>query len=107
MNKENRNHFLSSCVGHVDSTHYQPNLHACRRPTRPSPHSLHVAHLLGVFFHNPGRIPPNEGLVLYLPWGRGKSIGGDIDVGEESSEQTIVTLQSLHHGSIGYQHVRT
>jgi hypothetical protein len=34
-------------------------------------------------------------------------IGGDLDVGEEGSEQTIVTLQSLHHDSVGYQHVRT
>ncbi len=34
-------------------------------------------------------------------------IGGDLDVGEEGSEPMIVTLQSLHHGSVGYQHVRT
>jgi hypothetical protein len=34
-------------------------------------------------------------------------IDGDLDVGEEGSEQTIVTLQSLHHDSIGYQHTRT
>jgi hypothetical protein len=40
-----------------------------------------------------------------LAWGRGRSIGGDLDVGEEGSEQTIVSLQSLHHGSVGYQHV--
>jgi hypothetical protein len=26
---------------------------------------------------------------------------------KKASEQTIVTLQSLHHGSVGYQHVRT
>jgi hypothetical protein len=31
-------------------------------------------------------------LVLDLPRGRGRSIGGDLDVGEEGSEQTIVTL---------------
>jgi hypothetical protein len=30
-------------------------------------------------------------------------MGGDLDVGEEGSEQTIITLQSLHHCSIGYQ----
>jgi hypothetical protein len=30
-------------------------------------------------------------------------IGGDLDVGEEGSEQMIVTLQSLHHGSLGHQ----
>jgi hypothetical protein len=34
-------------------------------------------------------------------------IHGDLDVSEEGSEQMIVTLQSLHHGSVGYQHVRT
>jgi hypothetical protein len=32
--------------------------------------------------------------------GRGRSIGGDLNVGEEGSEQTIVTLQSLHHSSV-------
>jgi hypothetical protein len=32
--------------------------------------------------------------------GRGRSIGGDLDVGEEGSEQTTVTLQSLHHSSV-------
>jgi hypothetical protein len=46
-------------------------------------------------------------LVPDLPRGRGRSIGGDLDVGEEGSEQSIVTLQSVHHGSVGYQHVRT
>jgi hypothetical protein len=35
------------------------------------------------------------------------SIGGDLDVGEEGSKQGIVTLQSLHHGSVGYQHACT
>jgi hypothetical protein len=34
-------------------------------------------------------------------------IGGDLDDGEEGSEQTIVTFQSLHHTSVGYQHVHT
>jgi hypothetical protein len=48
-----------------------------------------------------------ELLVLDLPRGRGRSIGGDLSVGEEGSEQMIVTLQSLHHSSVGYQHVRT
>jgi hypothetical protein len=49
----------------------------------------------------------DERLVPDLPSDRGRSIGGDLDVGEEGSEQTIVTLQSLHHGSVGYQHART
>jgi hypothetical protein len=52
-------------------------------------------------------IPLDERLVLDLSRGRGRSIDGDLDVGEEGSEQTIVTLQSLHHGSVGYQHVCT
>jgi hypothetical protein len=34
-------------------------------------------------------------------------IGGDLHIGEEGSEQTIKTLQQLHHNSIGYQHTRT
>jgi hypothetical protein len=39
---------------------------------------------------------------------RGKSIGGDLDVDDEGSEQRrFESVQSLHHGSIGYQPVRT
>jgi hypothetical protein len=49
----------------------------------------------------------DEGLVPDLPRGSGRSIGGGLDVGEEASELTIVTWQSLHHSSIGYQHART
>jgi hypothetical protein len=33
--------------------------------------------------------------------------GGDLNVGEEGSEQTIVTLQSLYHSFVGYQHACT
>jgi hypothetical protein len=51
--------------------------------------------------NNDDRLVPN------LPRGRGKSIGGDLNIGEEGSEQTIITSQSLHHDSIGCQHVRT
>jgi hypothetical protein len=46
------------------------------------------------------RLGPN------LPRGRGKLIGGDIDVDDESSEQNVEPLQSLHHHSGGYQSVR-
>jgi hypothetical protein len=43
-----------------------------------------------------------------LPRGTGKSIGGDLDVDDESSEQhRFEPVQSLHHGSVGYQPVRT
>jgi hypothetical protein len=49
----------------------------------------------------------DERLVTDLPRGGGRSIGGDLNVGEEGSEQMIITLQSLHHGSVGYQHVHT
>jgi hypothetical protein len=52
-------------------------------------------------------IPLDERLVPGLPRGRGRSVGGDLDVGEEGSEQTIITLQSLHHDSVGYQHTHT
>jgi hypothetical protein len=35
---------------------------------------------------------------------RGKSIGGDLDVDDEGSEQRrFEPVQSLHHGSVGYQ----
>jgi hypothetical protein len=56
----------------------------------------------------------DERLVPDLVRGRCRSIGGDLDVGEEGydvgeegSEQIIVTLQSLHHGPLGYQHTHT
>jgi hypothetical protein len=40
--------------------------------------------------------------------GIGKSIGGDIDIDDEGSEQhRFEPVQSLHHGSVGYQPVRT
>jgi hypothetical protein len=43
-----------------------------------------------------------------LPRGMGKSIGGDLDVDDEGSEQLrLKPVQSLHHGSIGYQPVHT
>jgi hypothetical protein len=38
--------------------------------------------------------------------GRGKSIGGDLDIDDEGSEQNFKPLQSLHHDSIGYQSIR-
>jgi hypothetical protein len=43
-----------------------------------------------------------------LPRGKGKSIGGDLDIDDQGSEQRrFEPVQSLHHGSIGYQPVRT
>jgi hypothetical protein len=50
--------------------------------------------------------PTDERLSPDLPRGRGKSIGGDLDVDDEVSEQNIEPLQSLHHCSVGYQSVR-
>jgi hypothetical protein len=39
---------------------------------------------------------------------RGKSIGGDLDVDDEGSEQRwFKPVQSLHHSSVGYQPTRT
>jgi hypothetical protein len=39
---------------------------------------------------------------------RGKSIGGDLNVDDEGSEQRrFEPVRSLHHGSVGYQPVRT
>jgi hypothetical protein len=38
---------------------------------------------------------------------QGKSIGGDLDVDDEGSEQRqFKPVQSLHHCSVGYQPVR-
>jgi hypothetical protein len=43
-----------------------------------------------------------------LPRGMGKSIGEDLNVDDEGSEQRrFEPVQSLHHGSIGYQPRRT
>jgi hypothetical protein len=40
--------------------------------------------------------------------GTGKSIGGDLDVDDEGSEQRrFEAVQSLHHDSVGYQPVHT
>jgi hypothetical protein len=40
--------------------------------------------------------------------GTGKSIGGDLDIDDKGSEQRrFKPVQSLHHGSVGYQPVRT
>jgi hypothetical protein len=40
--------------------------------------------------------------------GTSKSIGGDLDIDDECSEQCRFELvQSLHHGSVGYQPVHT
>jgi hypothetical protein len=40
--------------------------------------------------------------------GMDKSIGGDLDVDDEGSKQRrFKPVQSLHHGSVGYQPVRT
>jgi hypothetical protein len=43
-----------------------------------------------------------------LPRGTSKSIGGDLDVDDEGSEQRrFEPIQSLHHDSVGYQLVHT
>jgi hypothetical protein len=46
---------------------------------------------------------PDEKLSSDLSRGRGKLIGGDLNVDEEGSKQNIKPLQSLHHCSVGYQ----
>jgi hypothetical protein len=45
----------------------------------------------------------NGGLVPDLSSGRGKLIGGDLNVDNKGSEQNFKPLQSLHHHSVGYQ----
>jgi hypothetical protein len=43
-----------------------------------------------------------------LSRGMDKSIGGDLDVDDKGSEQRqFKPVQSLHHGSVGYQPLRT
>jgi hypothetical protein len=48
----------------------------------------------------------DEGLGPDLSIGRGKSIGGDLDIDDEGSKQNFKPLQSLHHCSVGYQSIR-
>jgi hypothetical protein len=56
----------------------------------------------GISIHYDSRMSPD------LSRGTGKSIGGDLDVDDEGSEQRrFEPVQSLHHGSIGYQSVHT
>jgi hypothetical protein len=38
-----------------------------------------------------------------LTRGRGKLIGGDLNIDDEGSKQNIEPLQSLYHHSVGYQ----
>jgi hypothetical protein len=42
----------------------------------------------------------NKRLVTDLLRGRGRSVGRELDVGEEGYEQMIETMQSLHHGPL-------
>jgi hypothetical protein len=54
--------------------------------------------------------PLDERLGPDLSRGRGRSIGGDLDVDDKGSEQNFRPLQSLHHSlhhcSVGYQSVQ-
>jgi hypothetical protein len=53
-------------------------------------------------------IPLDSRMSPNLPRGTGKSVGGDINVDDERSEQRrFEPVQSLHHGSVGYQPVHT
>jgi hypothetical protein len=53
-------------------------------------------------------IPLDSRMSPDLSRGTGMSIGGDLDVDDEGSEQhRFEPVQSLHHGSVGYQPVHT
>jgi hypothetical protein len=41
-----------------------------------------------------------------LPRRRGNSIGEDLDLDDEGSEQNFEPLHSLHHCSVGYQSMK-
>jgi hypothetical protein len=45
-------------------------------------------------------------LGLDLLRGRGKSVGGDLDIDNKGSEQNFEPLQSQHHYSVGYQSIQ-
>jgi hypothetical protein len=53
-------------------------------------------------------IPLDSMMSLNLPRHMGKSIGGDLNVDNKSSGQRrFETVQSLHHGSVGFQPMHT
>jgi hypothetical protein len=53
-------------------------------------------------------IPLDSTMSLNLSRGTGKSIGGDLNVDDKGSEQRrFETVQSLHHGSVGFQPMHT
>jgi hypothetical protein len=53
-------------------------------------------------------IPIDSMMSPDLSRGTGKSIGGDLDVDDEGSEQRrFEPVQSLYHDSVGYQLVHT
>jgi hypothetical protein len=59
-------------------------------------------YLTGTLIPLDSRMSPN------LPRGTGKSIGGNLDVDDVGSEQRrFEPVQSLHHGSFGYQPLHT
>jgi hypothetical protein len=61
-----------------------------------------VSSMLHSSLHFDSRMSPD------LLRGTGKSIGRDLDVDDEGSEQhRFEPVQSLHHDSVGYQPVRT
>jgi hypothetical protein len=98
----------------VEARLHRRRLHAIvpPRPSHPL-HSVQDSLLIPLILShytpfNPSLMSLNdEGLGSNLWRGRGKSIIGDHDVGEEGSEQRIITSQSQPHGSVGYQHART
>jgi hypothetical protein len=57
--------------------------------------------------YTPARVRCDGKFSPDLPRGRGKSIGRDLDIDDEGSEQNVKHLQSLYHNSIGYQLVCT
>jgi hypothetical protein len=53
-------------------------------------------------------IPLDSRMSPDLLRGTGKSIGGDLDVDDEGSKRCqFEPVQSLHHISVGYQHIHT
>jgi hypothetical protein len=57
---------------------------------------------------NQNLIPFDSRMSPDLLRGTGKSIGGDLNVDDEGSEQCrFKPMQSLHHGSVSYQPMHT
>jgi hypothetical protein len=87
---------------------HENRLHGCGRMFLAFVYKLHKKQGACVTPQNMTRWRTDSRMTPNLLRGTGKSIGGDLDVDDEGSEQRqFEPMQSLHHGSVGYQPMLT